>query len=124
MYLAGGGDADLVVRVLPGSAVARLLDASRVRAWWSAGPTLDPVALLESVRHGCVPLQIMPDGVAAQLRAELPEPLRASVIGLGELDDHGGPAHARGRLVGDGGGLEGIVRLLTAGSLERDLVTS
>lgn len=56
----------------PPSAVSRLLAASTVRCWFSETPLLDGVRLLESIEHGCVPIQFMAEQHLQLLRAELP----------------------------------------------------
>jgi hypothetical protein len=58
---------------VPASAPARLAKRSKVRLWWSEEDRLEGVPFVEAVLHGCVPIQVMPSGAAAALRAQLPE---------------------------------------------------
>ena len=43
--------------VLPKTAVSRMLRASRTRVWWSETDAPDRERVLESLEHGCLPLQ-------------------------------------------------------------------
>jgi hypothetical protein len=113
-YLAGIGWGDPTHGVLDGAAVGRLLDAARIRLWWSPGGTLDPLRVVESIEHGCLPIQVMPSVAVAELRPRLPRPLARLVIdldGLARLD----PA-ASAPLLDD------AAAIVLAGSAERDLV--
>jgi hypothetical protein len=43
--------------VLPKTAASRMLRAARTRVWWSASDLLDGERVMESLEHGCLPLQ-------------------------------------------------------------------
>lgn len=72
---------------LPPDAIRRLLRASTVRCWFSASNYLSGVPFIESLEAGCVPLQVMPDDAAIELRDHLGPDTDAFVIGLSELED-------------------------------------
>lgn len=82
-YLEGvpwGGDQP---PALSTGAKERLMATSRIRLWWSDGDELDVDRMEESLRSGCVPLQVMAIGAAAVLRRRLPHPLRDYVVACG-----------------------------------------
>jgi hypothetical protein len=43
--------------VLPRTAASRMLRAARTRVWWSERDLLDGERVMESLEHGCLPLQ-------------------------------------------------------------------
>jgi hypothetical protein len=113
-YLAGIGWGDPTAPVLGATAVGRLLDAARVRLWWTPDGTLDPLRVVESIEHGCLPLQVMPPGPGAELRQRLPAALARLVVdldGLASVD----PMSTAERL-------RDAADVVLAGSAERDLV--
>jgi hypothetical protein len=113
-YLAGIGWGDATAPVLDPGAVGRLLDAARIRLWWTPDGTLDPLRVVESIEHGCLPLQVMPPGPAAELRPRLPAALAALVIDLDDIASVD-PASTGERL-------RDAADVVLAGSAERDLV--
>lgn len=46
--------------VLPKPAASRILRSARTRVWWSESDTLDRERVMESIEHGCLPLQFTP----------------------------------------------------------------
>ena len=94
-------------------AVGRMLLAAEVRLWWRDEGTLDPLRAVESIEHGCLPLQVMPAGAALSARRSLPVELSTLVVDEGELAAFDPSAIADRRAAAAG--------LLLAGSLERDL---
>ncbi|MBI2710881.1 MAG: hypothetical protein HYX34_14485 [Actinobacteria bacterium] len=111
-YLAGvwGASAD---PVLPPGSAAALVRAARMRLWWSDGDGVDPLRLVESIEAGCLPIQVVPDDVAAGLRARLPEPLAGIVRTLDDLDGLRGDEVDRL--------LAPVAAFVLLGSLERDV---
>ena len=71
--------------VLDPAATGTLLRAARARLWWRDEGGLDPLRTVEAIEHGCLPLQAMPGPAARLLRADLPGPLTALVVGDDEL---------------------------------------
>ncbi|MEJ7583823.1 MAG: hypothetical protein WKF43_06970 [Acidimicrobiales bacterium] len=84
-YLAGIVWAHDPSPILPPAVVGRMLDRSRVRVWWRADGTLDPLRVIESVEHGCLPVQVMPGPEAALLRRRLPDALAGLVVDIDVL---------------------------------------
>jgi hypothetical protein len=113
-YLAGIGWGDPTRPVLDGPAVGRLLEAARIRVWWSPEGTLDPLRVVESVEHGCLPVQVMPPTAATALRTRLPQALARLVVDLDRMADvdPGSTAPL----------LDDVAAIVLAGSAERDLV--
>lgn len=96
--------------------VGRLLGSARSRLWWRDDGDLDPLRVVETIEHGCLPLQVMPTGAAQALRASLPAGVEALVVADSELDDLDlTPVGVRTRLAR-------AVPALLAGSAERDLL--
>ncbi len=96
--------------------MGRLLASSRSRLWWREDGDLDPLRVVESIEHGCLPLQVMPAGAAADLRAALPAGLTGLVVADDELADLDlTPGGVRSRLAR-------AAPTLLAGSSERDLL--
>jgi hypothetical protein len=57
-YLPGVPWADATrPAVLPQPATSRILRASRIRVWWSESEAPDRERVMESLEHGCLPLQ-------------------------------------------------------------------
>ncbi|MBV9951692.1 MAG: hypothetical protein JO291_07055 [Acidimicrobiia bacterium] len=113
-YLAGIGWGDPTAPVLGPAAVGRLLDAARIRLWWTPAGTLDPLRVVESIEHGCLPLQVMPPGPASLLRPRLPGPLARLVV---DIDDMAAVDPASTDEL-----LRDVADVVLAGSAERDLV--
>ena len=60
-YLAGARWADPTrPAVLPKSAGSRMLREARARVWWSESEVLNREHVMESLEHGCLPLQVTP----------------------------------------------------------------
>jgi hypothetical protein len=95
--------------------LARVLGDVQARVWWSEQGGLDAARLLETIEHGCLPLQAMPEVAAEATSANLPERLRSLVlpIGDGALQPLSDAEVARR--------LQAAAAELVAGSLERDL---
>jgi hypothetical protein len=101
--------------ILPPTALARLVERSAVRCWWSDDSHLDGVPFLETVEHGCIPCQVMDDQAAGELRRLIPSDLGRFVLGVSDL--------AAGPPTGDElrARWEAVLRVLVGGSLERDI---
>jgi hypothetical protein len=100
---------------IDGNTLARTLRAVATRVWWVAEGGLDAARVLETIEHGCLPVQAMPEVVAESTRAALPERLQPLVLSMAAeaptpLSD---PEVVRR--------LQSAVAELVAGSLERDL---
>lgn len=102
----------------PPSAVSRLLDASAIRFWWSDADHLDGVRLLETVEHGCVPIQVMPDDRCPAVRRHLDRRHHGLVIGESMLER---PRPSDDELCSL---WASAVQLVVSGSLERDVLVS
>jgi hypothetical protein len=96
----------------PGT-VGRMLLAAKVRLWWRDEGTLDPLRAVESIEHGCLPLQVMPAGAAVSARRSLPVELSVLIADEGDLAAFDPSSVAARRAAAAG--------LLLAGSVERDL---
>ena len=103
---------------LDAESLASTLGATRVRVWWSEQGGLDAARALETIEHGCLPLQAMPPVGAAAARVEIPERLRDLVVAV----DGAAPALPTAAEVGRR--LRAAAAVLVAGSLERDLLAS
>ena len=114
-YLAGIGWADEPQPVLGPDAVGRLLGAARIRLWAQADGPLDPLRTVESIEHGCLPLQVMPAAAAARLGHRLAPALAALVVTEADLAamPHSPEATADR--------LRAAAEVVLAGSAERDL---
>jgi hypothetical protein len=101
--------------VLPKTAATRILQAARTRVWWSESAVPDRDHVMESLEHGCLPLQFTPavpteryEALGGLLRALL---LRASESGsLTPLSDE----ELKSRL-------DTVATALKTGMLEREL---
>jgi hypothetical protein len=89
---------------------------AETRVWWGGGEYLDPFLVLEALRHGCLPLQCVPDVAHDALTACLPASLSHFTIAVPEkglippISRHDRAAR-----------LDGGLSLVLAGNLERDL---
>jgi hypothetical protein len=113
-YLAGPWANATRPAVLPQSAASRILRASRTRLWASASDDPDRNRVMESLEHGCLPLQVIQvargehEGLSDASRALL---LRANGSGsIPPLTDE----ELKSRL-------DTVAAALSAGSLERAL---
>lgn len=79
-YLPGILWAHLDPPALGPATVGRLLRTARARLWWRAEGDLEPLRVVETIEHGCLPLQVMPDVAAADLAAVLPPALAPLVV--------------------------------------------
>ena len=114
-YLPGVAWAPAQPPGLGPDAVGRMLLAAKVRLWWRDDGMLDPLRALESIEHGCLPLQVMPAGAAVSARRSLPVELSALIVDEADLAAFDPSTVGDRRDVAAG--------LLLAGSLERDLAT-
>lgn len=95
--------------------LARTLRQVSIRVWWTEAAGLDAARVLETIEHGCLPLQAMSEVTAEITRAALPERLRDLVLAMGDEPPSpftDGEIEQR---------LRAAVAELIAGSLERDL---
>ena len=73
--------------VAPPPAVAqRMMRTAIARCWWSDDDRLELERLLEAVRAGCVPYQVMSPDRADMVRSDLPTSARSLVLGLDQLE--------------------------------------
>ncbi len=89
---------------------------SETRLWWGGGEYLDPFLVLESLRHGCLPLQCVPQGSYDALAACLPPALSHFTLAI---PDEGPvpPISRQERAARIDQGLSAVL----SGNLERDL---
>jgi hypothetical protein len=89
---------------------------SVARVWWGSGDYLDPFLVLEALRHGCLPLQCVPEASHDALAACLPPELTHFTLAI---PDEGPipPMSTEERIERIDKGLS----ILLAGNLERDL---
>jgi hypothetical protein len=101
--------------VLPKTAVSRMLRASMTRVWWSESDAPDRARVMESLEHGCLPLQFTRAGPAESVES-LSEVSRAFLLrpdqsgSLVPLSDE----ELKSRL-------NTVSRALATGQLDRDL---
>jgi hypothetical protein len=57
---------------IPHDEAALIQQCSATRVWWGDGAYLDPFLVLEALRHGCLPLQCVPESSHDALAASLP----------------------------------------------------
>jgi hypothetical protein len=112
-YLPGVAWAPTQPPGLGADAVGRMLLAAKVRLWWRDRGTLDPLRTVESIEHGCLPLQVMPAGAAVSARRSLPAELAPLILDEDDLAAFDPATVVDRRDIAAG--------LLLAGSLERDL---
>ena len=72
--------------VLGPDAVRALLRSARTRLWWRDDGDLEPLRVVEAIEQGCLPLQVMPAGPAADLADALPDELAALVVASDDLE--------------------------------------
>jgi hypothetical protein len=90
--------------------------SSAVRVWWGDTHHLDPFLVLESLRHGCLPLQCVAQSRYDALAANIPPglvPFTLPIPDLGPIP----PISAEERAARFESGLS----IVLAGNLERDL---
>jgi hypothetical protein len=101
--------------VLPSSAASRILRAARTRVWWSESDAPDKERVMESLEHGCLPLQFT-QGTEGGRYGPISESLRAMLV---QVDPHGSLSP-----LGDeelGSRLDAVSGALAAGRLEDEL---
>jgi hypothetical protein len=114
-YQAGAPWADPArPAVLPPAAVSRILRAATARVWWSESDAPDEKRIIESLEHGCLPLQFTPDGGGG--RDRLGESLRPLLV---RVDRRGSTTPLGGEELGSR--LESVAEALAAGRLEEEL---
>jgi hypothetical protein len=101
---------------LPSTEAAMIQRFSRTRVWWGRDDYLDPFLVIEALRHGCLPLQCVPEAVHDDLVARLPEGLAHFTLAI---PDHG-PLHPISTEE-RASRLDGGLSVLCSGNLERDL---
>jgi hypothetical protein len=114
-YQAGAPWADPARRaVLPPTAVSRILRAATARVWWSEDDAPDEKRVIESLEHGCLPLQLIPVGGVehGRLRGSL-RPLIVRVDPAGSTTPLG-DEELRSRL-------DSVAEAFAAGRLEEEL---
>jgi len=104
---------------LPRDEATLIQQSSALRVWWGSRDYLDPFLILESLRHGCLPLQCVAAADYAPLASALPPGLRHFLLPLpaaGVLPTMTRQERDRRLDVG--------LSVILAGSLERDLATA
>ena len=114
-YQAGAPWADPArPAVLPPAAVSRILRAATARVWWSENDAPEENRVIESLEHGCLPLQFTP--VGGEGHGRLGESLRPLLVRV----DRGGSTVP----LGDeelGSRLDSVAKDFAAGRLEEEL---
>jgi hypothetical protein len=101
---------------IPHREASLIQHGSATRVWWGSGDYLDPFLVLESLRHGCLPLQCVPDASYDTLAACLPPGLSHFTLAIPE-EGTVPPISREERVARIDEGLS----ILLAGNLERDL---
>jgi hypothetical protein len=114
-YLAGPWANATRPPVLPASAASRILRASKTRVWSSASDLPEPDRVMESLEHGCLPLQVTRAG-RSEHEDRLSEASRALLL---RADGSGSvPPLSDEELKSR---LDAVAAALSTGSLERAL---
>jgi hypothetical protein len=101
---------------IPHREASLIQQCSQTRVWWGSGEYLDPFLVLESLRHGCLPLQCVSQASYDALAASLPPGLCHFTLAI---PDHGHfPQLSRQERAAR---LDRGLSVLLAGNLERDL---
>jgi hypothetical protein len=90
--------------------------SSETRVWWGKASYLDPFLVLESLRHGCLPLQCVPQSSYDALAESLPPGLVQFTLPIPDL----GPIPAISEAERTAR-IESGLSIVLAGNLERDL---
>src|SRR5262249_14542866 len=101
---------------IPRSEASLIQRSSRMRVWWGDDAYLDPFLVLETLRHGCLPLQLITQASHDALATRLPRGLSRFTLAIPEV----GPVPAispRDRAFRLDEGLS----VLLSGHMERDL---
>ena len=101
---------------IPHGEASLIQHCSETRVWWGGGDYLDPFLVLEALRHGCLPLQCVPQASYDALAACLPPGLAHFTLAIPE-DGPVPPMSRQERAARIDEGLS----ILLAGNLERDL---
>jgi hypothetical protein len=114
-YQAGAPWADPArPAVLPPTAVSRMLRAATARVWWSEDDAPDEKRVVESLEHGCLPLQFTPVGGEGRRRlGESLQPLLVRVDATGSTMPLGDEEL--------GSRLDSVAAAFAAGRLEEEL---
>ena len=108
-----GGESD---HGIPRGEASLIQQCSNIRVWWGGGDYLDPFLILKALRHGCLPLQCVPQESHDALAACLPTGLSRFTLVIPEK----GPVPAISREQRYARMEEGL-SIILAGNLERDL---
>jgi len=101
---------------IPSGEAALIQDHSELRVWWGEGGYLDPFLVLESLRHGCLPLQCVSRSGYESLAATLPRGLVQFLLPIPE--EGAVPPISRQE---KSARLDEGLSVLLSGNLERDL---
>jgi hypothetical protein len=101
---------------IPHGEASAIQRRSAIRAWWGDGEYLDPFLIIEALRHGCLPLQCVPEASYDALAASLPPGLAQFTLAIPET----GPVPLISRQERYARIDEGL-SILLSGNLERDL---
>jgi hypothetical protein len=101
---------------IPDSEASRIQQCSETRVWWGGGEYLDPFLVLEALRHGCLPLQCVPQASYDALAACLPPGLSHFTLAIPE-DGPVPQISSQERAARIDAGLS----IILSGNLERDL---
>src|SRR5271157_106852 len=101
---------------IPGGESTLIQQCSETRVWWGGGEYLDPFLVLEALRHGCLPLQCVPQASYDALAACLPPGLSHFTLAIPEE----GPVPPISRQERAARIDEGL-SIILSGNMERDL---
>jgi hypothetical protein len=101
---------------LPESEASLIQQYSETRVWWGNGEYLDPFLVLESLRHGCLPLQCVPQESYDALAACLPPGLSHFTLAI--PDDGPVPPISREERAAR---IDEGLSIILSGNMERDL---
>jgi hypothetical protein len=101
---------------IPHGEASSIQQCSETRLWWGGGDYLDPFLVLEALRHGCLPLQCVPQSSYDALAACLPPGLSHFTLAIPEE----GPVPPMSRQERAARIDQGL-SILLSGNLERDL---
>ncbi len=101
---------------VPTGEASVIQQCSATRVWWGDGQYLDPFLVLEALRHGCLPLQCVPEMSYDALAACLPPGLSQFTLAI--------PATGKVPLLSNEereARIDEGLSILLSGNLERDL---
>ncbi len=104
---------------VPRSVASAIERSSRIRVWWGHPSYLDPFLVLESLKHGCLPLQCVPEASHEALVSSLPRGLAEFTLAIPEIGPIPVLSHEEQAARLDRG-----LSVVLGGSFERDLANA